>query len=65
MPDERVKLSWDGPVAVITNDNPDKKNAFDDDMDLALFEILTELSGNTGRAGGRLAGRGLGLVLGP
>jgi len=44
MPDERVKLSWDGPVAVITNDNPEKKNAFDDDMDLALFEILTELS---------------------
>jgi len=44
MPDERVRLSWDGPVAVITNDNPEKKNAFDDDMDLALFEILTELS---------------------
>src|SRR4029453_2887707 len=33
----------DGAVAVITNDNPDKKNAFDDDMDLALFEILGEL----------------------
>jgi enoyl-CoA hydratase len=45
MPDPRVKLSYDGPVAVITNDNPDKKNAFDDEMDLALFEILTELKG--------------------
>ncbi len=44
MPDERVTLTYDGPVAVITNDNPDKKNAFDDDMDLALFEILTELA---------------------
>ena len=43
MPDPRVKLSYDGPVAVITNDNPDKKNAFDDEMDLALFEILAEL----------------------
>ena len=43
MPDPRVKLDYDGPVAVITNDNPDKKNAFDDEMDLALFEILTEL----------------------
>ena len=46
MPDPRVKLSYDGPVAVITNDNPDKKNAFDDEMDLALFEILTELKAN-------------------
>ena len=46
MPDPRVKLSYDGPVAVITNDNPDKKNAFDDEMDLALFEILTELEAN-------------------
>ena len=43
MPDPRVKLDYDGPVAVITNDHPDKKNAFDDEMDLALFEILTEL----------------------
>jgi enoyl-CoA hydratase len=43
MPDDRVKLTYDGAVAVITNDNPDKKNAFDDDMDLALFEILGEL----------------------
>lgn len=43
MPDERVKLTYDGPVAVITNDNPDKKNAFDDEMDLALFEILADL----------------------
>ena len=34
-PDERVRLDIDGPVAVITNDNPDKHNAFDDDMDRA------------------------------
>jgi len=40
---ERVHLSIDGAVATITNDNPDKHNAFDDDMDLRLFEILTEL----------------------
>ncbi len=46
MPDPRVTLTYDGPVAVITNDNPDKKNAFDDDMDLALFEILAELTAN-------------------
>src|SRR6266566_4323573 len=40
---EKVRLEIDGPVAVITNDNPAKHNAFDDDMDVQLFEILTEL----------------------
>jgi enoyl-CoA hydratase len=43
MADERVRLEIDGPIATITNDNPEKHNAFDDDMDLALFEILGEL----------------------
>jgi enoyl-CoA hydratase/carnithine racemase len=42
---ERVRLDYDGPVATITNDHPDKHNAFDDDMDLRLFEILAELRG--------------------
>jgi enoyl-CoA hydratase/carnithine racemase len=40
-----VLLEVDGPIAVITNDNPDKHNAFDDDMDARLFEILAELRG--------------------
>ena len=44
MADERVRLEIDGAIATITNDNPDKHNAFDDDMDLALFEILGELT---------------------
>ena len=43
VPDPRVRLEIDGPIAVITNDNPDKRNAFDDAMDLRLFEILGEL----------------------
>lgn len=43
MSDERVRLEIDGPIATITNDNPEKHNAFDDAMDLALFEILGEL----------------------
>lgn len=43
MADARVTLRVDGPIATITNENPDKHNAFDDAMDLALFEILTEL----------------------
>jgi enoyl-CoA hydratase/carnithine racemase len=44
---ERVRLEIDGAIAVITNDNPDKHNAFDDDMDLRLFEILGELAART------------------
>ncbi len=40
---ERVRLEIDGPVATITNDNPAKHNAFDDAMDVRLFEILGEL----------------------
>jgi enoyl-CoA hydratase/carnithine racemase len=38
-----VRLDYDGPVAVITNDNVDKHNAFDDDMDQQLFAALGEL----------------------
>ncbi len=41
---DEVRLEVDGPVAVITNDNPDKHNAFNDEMDLRLFEILGELA---------------------
>jgi enoyl-CoA hydratase len=40
---ERVRVDYDGPIAIITNDNPDKHNAFDDAMDNRLFEILAEL----------------------
>jgi enoyl-CoA hydratase len=44
-PGARVRLDIDGAVAVITNDNPDKHNAFDDAMDQRLFEILGDLAG--------------------
>jgi enoyl-CoA hydratase/carnithine racemase len=40
---ERVRLDLEGPIAVITNDRPDKHNAFDDEMDARLFEILAEI----------------------
>src|SRR6478735_7436519 len=43
----RVRLDVDGAVATITNDNPDKHNAFDDEMDAELFAILEELSART------------------
>jgi enoyl-CoA hydratase len=39
-----VRLEVDGPIATIVNDNPDKHNAFDDDMDTQLFGILDELA---------------------
>ena len=42
---ERVQLEIDGAIATITNNNPEKHNAFDDDMDARLFEILGELHG--------------------
>ncbi|MEX2393121.1 MAG: enoyl-CoA hydratase/isomerase family protein, partial [Actinomycetota bacterium] len=40
---DRLRLEIDGPIATITNANPDKHNAFDDAMDVRLFEILAEL----------------------
>jgi enoyl-CoA hydratase len=39
-----VRLEIDGPIATIVNDNPEKHNAFDDDMDMQLFGILDELT---------------------
>jgi len=39
----RVELTIDGPIATITNNNPDKHNAFDDHMDVQLFEVLADL----------------------
>ena len=41
---EKVTLRLEGAVAVITNNNPAKRNAFDDEMDVALFDIIEELS---------------------
>jgi enoyl-CoA hydratase/carnithine racemase len=40
---DTITLEIDGAVAVITNNNPDKHNAFDDDMDARLFDVLGEL----------------------
>jgi enoyl-CoA hydratase/carnithine racemase len=39
-----VQLEVDGPIATITNHNPEKHNAFDDEMDAQLFAILDELA---------------------
>ncbi len=47
MPD-RIRLEIDGAIATITNDNPDKHNAFDDEMDAALWEILATIRSTPG-----------------
>ena len=49
---ERVRLEIEqldeaAAIATITNDQPDKHNAFDDEMDAALFAILAELRSRT------------------
>lgn len=37
---DRILLDFDGAIATITNNNPEKHNAFDDEMDLAFFDAL-------------------------
>ena len=65
MTDPRVRLEIDGAIATITNDNPDKHNAFDDEMDLALFDALDRATRPSRRAGRDLAGRGQVVLVGP
>jgi enoyl-CoA hydratase len=43
MMSDAVKLSFDGPIAVISYNRPEKHNAADDAMDRRLFEILAQL----------------------
>ena len=38
-----VRLEYRDQIAILTNDNAEKHNAFDDDMDAQLFEALGEL----------------------
>jgi len=40
---DEVRLEYDGPIAVVSYDRPEKHNAFSDAMDRRLFEILAEL----------------------
>ena len=50
-----VHLAIDGPIATITNDNPDKHNAFDDAMDVALFDALAQIAARADAPLGRAA----------
>ena len=40
---DKIRLEFDGAIATITNANPEKHNAFDDEMDATLWDILAEL----------------------
>ena len=42
----KVQLTYDGHVAVLVNDNPEKHNAFDDEMDRQLFDAFAEIKQN-------------------
>jgi len=35
-----VLVDYDGNIATITNNKPEKRNAFDDDMDQELLPLL-------------------------
>jgi enoyl-CoA hydratase/carnithine racemase len=43
MSEELVTLEFDGPVAVLSNNRPEKHNAANDAMDARLFALLAEL----------------------
>ncbi len=43
MGSDTIRLDYDGPVAVMTNNRPHKHNAANDEMDLRLWECLAEL----------------------
>jgi enoyl-CoA hydratase/carnithine racemase len=43
MPTDLITLEFDGPIALITNNRPDKHNAANDEMDAGLWEILAGL----------------------
>jgi enoyl-CoA hydratase/carnithine racemase len=45
MPSDTILLDFDGPVAVVSNNRPDKHNAANDEMDARLWEVLGELHG--------------------
>jgi enoyl-CoA hydratase/carnithine racemase len=45
---DTLLLDFDGPVAIVSNNRPDKHNAANDEMDARLWEILAELHEHPG-----------------
>lgn len=48
MASDTILLEFDGPVAVMTNNRPDKHNAANDEMDARLWEVLGEIHATPG-----------------
>lgn len=48
MASDTILLEYDGPVAIVSNNRPDKHNAANDAMDARLWEVLEELHGREG-----------------
>jgi enoyl-CoA hydratase/carnithine racemase len=42
---DTVRLEYDGPVAIVSLNRPDRHNAFTDEMDGAFFDALEEVAG--------------------
>ena len=48
MASDTLLLEFDGPVAVMTNNRPEKHNAANDEMDARLWEVLAEIHATPG-----------------
>ncbi|MEE3331481.1 MAG: enoyl-CoA hydratase/isomerase family protein [Myxococcota bacterium] len=46
MPSDTILLEYDGPIATMTHNRPDKHNAANDEMDGRLFDIIEEIRDN-------------------
>ena len=43
MGSDTLTLDYDGPVAILSNNRPDRHNAANTEMDARLWELLAEL----------------------
>ena len=48
MSSDTILLDFDGPVAIVSNNRPDKHNAANDEMDARLWQILAQLHEHPG-----------------
>jgi enoyl-CoA hydratase/carnithine racemase len=46
VPSDTILLEYDGPIATVTHNRPDKHNAANDEMDGRLFDIIEEIRDN-------------------
>ena len=48
MGSDTIRLEYDGPVAILSNNRPERHNAANDEMDARLWELLAELHERNG-----------------